>query len=84
MSRIVNPVTVKPDELEPGDVMVVTVTLHVVKRGDGLVFRIYRCGYPPQVHEGVPQGSRIGVHEWEVAQELFPVVAWAGIEPDVF
>jgi hypothetical protein len=62
--------------------MVVTVTLHVIKHGDGLAYRMYRCGYPPAVHEGIPQGSRLGVFEWEAMKALFPAVGWAEIEPD--
>lgn len=85
MSRLVSLVTVQPDELKAGDVMAVVVTLHVIKRGDGLTFRVYRCGYPPQVAEGIPQGSRVSpVHDREIMQGLFPVVGWADIEPDLF
>ena len=84
MSRIVNPVTVHASDLKPGDVMAVVVTLHVVKCGDELAFRMYRCPYPAQEHEGIPQGDRIGCEEKKVARELFPVVCWAGMEPDLF
>ena len=84
MSKLVNPMTVMPDELESGDVMIAVVTLHVVRRGDGLVFRMYCCDYPPQMHADVPQGNRLGRNERAVMRELFPVVAWAGIEPDLF
>jgi hypothetical protein len=77
---------VRPDELEPGDVLVCTVTLHVSYRRDGdgkPMFRMYRAGYPPQVSEGIPQGSRLSpLGEKTVAYELFPVVGYAGLKPD--
>lgn len=83
MRRLVNPVTVLASDLTHGDVMAIVITLHVIKRGDNHVFRMYRCGHPPQEHEGIPQGHRIG-HEKEIAQELFPIVGWAGMKPDLF
>lgn len=85
MSKLVNSVSVRPDELNSGNVMAVTVTLHVQRTAHGLVFRMYRCGYPPQTHDGIPQGSRIGPPEQEqvVMETLFPVVGWAGGEADV-
>lgn len=83
MSRIVNPVVIRPDELMHGDVLVVTVALHIIKCKDGYTFRAYRCDYPPQKADGIPQGNRLGTFEGEVMQELFPVVYWAGIQPDV-
>lgn len=82
MSRLVDSVYVRPDELKSGDVLVAVVTLHVMQRGDDFVFRMYRCSHPPQEHEGIPQGSRIA-DEKELAQQLFPVVGWAEIEPDL-
>lgn len=82
MSKLVNPVTVGPSELAAGDVMVVVVTCHIMQCGDGLSYRLYRCGYPPPEIKGIPQGSRI-LGEKEVAQSLFPVVGWAGAEPDI-
>lgn len=85
MSRLVNPVAVRPDELRHGDVLVVTVALHVMERGDERIFRVYRCDYPPQVADGIPQGSRVSViHEKVVADALFPVVDWAGAMPDPY
>jgi len=81
MSKLVNPVTVTPPELRKGGrvVMAVVVTCHVTERG----YRLYRCPYPPEECEGVPQGDRIGEEE-AVMQQLFPVVGWAGIEPDLW
>jgi hypothetical protein len=84
MKQLVEPLTVTPVELEEGDkVMVVTVACHVIKQGDRCYYRLYRCGYPPCEHEGIPQGSRI-LDEAVVAQQLFPVVTYAGLAPDEF
>ena len=82
MSRIVNPVTVRPNELTTGDVAITTVTLHIVEYGDGLAYRMYQCAHPMQVYDGIPQGSRLGEGEEAVMRELFPVVGWAGIVRD--
>ena len=78
-----NPMTIKPHEIRAGNVvMAVTVTCHVVKCGNETVYRLYRCAYPPDTYDGTPQGSRIG-NEEEVAEQLFPVVTWSDVEPDV-
>lgn len=80
--QIVNPVIIRANELRTGDIMVAVVTCHVTKRGNGLVYRLYRCPYPPETHEGIPQGNRI-IDEEPVMRQLFPVVGWANIEPDL-
>ena len=83
MKQLVNPLTVRPSELrEGGKVMVVTVTCHVTRVGDRVVYRLYRCDYPPDTSEGIPQGSRIGGDEEAIVEQLFPVVTWSEIEPD--
>jgi hypothetical protein len=79
---------VRPDELEPGDVLVATVTLHVGYPLDDEGkphFRVYRCTYPPQLgHEDVPQGSRVSAkHAKAIAEGLFPVVGYAGLKADI-
>lgn len=82
--RLVNPVSVRPNKLQSGDVMVVTVTCHVNQGpGDSLLYRLYRCPYPPRgsMDEKVPQGTRIGDEE-AVATQLFPVVKSAKGIPD--
>lgn len=80
MQRLVNSTyVIRPDELTPGDVMVAVVTLHITERG----FRMYRCTYPPPEYKGIPQGSRLGEREKEVATMLFPVAIWADLEPDL-
>ena len=81
--RIVDFYNVRPDELKPGDVLVCTVTLHVVNRLDDNekpMYRVYRCGYPPQTSGGIPQGANLFGSQRAVAEGLFPVVA--GMNPD--
>lgn len=81
--------SVRPHELEVGDVLVCTVTAHVVVNmdGKGLACRLYRCPYPVPPHlqsrEGVPQGTRILMEPQHVANELFPVLRSAGIGVDL-
>jgi len=73
--------SVRPNELEPGDVLTCTVALHVTYIGG---FRVYRCAYPPQLGEdGVPQGSKVYSNLEELAQALFPVVLDANLKPEV-
>ncbi len=71
--------------LEPGDVLVATVTLHIDGAGQP-VFRMYRCDYPPEQiasDDGVPQGSRLFQLEDEVAKALFPIVGTLKYVADV-
>jgi len=80
---LVNPAKVTPGELrQGGKVMAVVVTCHVIKRGGKCYYRLYRCSYPPDEHEGIPQGSRIGDVE-AIVEQLFPVITWSGIDQDV-
>lgn len=76
-----------PSDLEPGDVLVCTVTLHVgyhENANGNRVFRMYRCRYPGENlgSDGIPQGDRIYTNQEEVAQALFPIALNAGFEPD--
>jgi len=81
--RIVNPISIRPDEVRAGDVMICTVTLHVFAgRGDGLLYRMYRCPHNGPELDRIPQGSRMG-DEKAVQEQLFPVVGWAGARPDL-
>ena len=76
--RIVDPINVRPIDIEAGDVMLCVVKLMVFKDREGqLRYRIYRCPYEGEV----PQGSRIGEEE-SVMEQLFPVVGWADGIPD--
>jgi len=94
--RIVNPQTIRPGEVKPGDVMIRTVTLHVFEGPDDtLLYRMYVCPYEPAkssvdrvlasvvpFEPPVPQGSRIYEGARAVQQEVFPVMGYARAEPD--
>lgn len=82
MTKIVDVRKVRPADLVPGDVMVVTVTLHVGYHGD--YFRMYRCPYPnAEVSSaGIPQGEQILQGAQPIAEALFPVATWAGLKPE--
>ncbi len=78
--------TVKPFELEPGDVLLAVVKLMVTHEKDAMgrpLYRLYRCVYPADTdtmyQEDVPQGSSISESEEAIVNELFPVVANAGM-----
>lgn len=73
--RVVNAYTVRPDDIETGDVMLFVVKAMVVRPG---VYRLYRCA--AKLLGGVPQGSRI-LNESEVCEALFPSLALVA-EPD--
>jgi len=64
---------VTPDELQPGDVLAVTVTCHIQYDGS---LRFYRCHIDGHRSEGIPQGGKTRLSDDSIAQ-LFPVVAWA-------
>lgn len=83
MKRIVDPYTTYPKELKAGDVMIKTVTLHVMEGpNDTLLYRMYECPYVEAGTDyGVPQGSRIYA-DLVVQQQLFPTVSHAGAKPD--
>ena len=92
MSRIVNSYTIRPGELKPGDVMVCTVTLHVMS---DRTYRMYQCLYVDprnaaarlagaSLVDGVPQGSRIYDDGDIVAQQLFPTALNAGLRSDEY
>lgn len=71
--------TLRPIDFKPGDILACTVTLHFMHtRPDGTpVFRMYRCAYPPQTVDEIPQGEGIVNNKMEVAETLFPVAASA-------
>jgi hypothetical protein len=79
--------SVRPDEVESGDVFVAVVAVHVTKRyGGKLVYRAYRCLYPnfETDEDGVPQGARIYSGEDVVVESLMPLLKWANVELDDF
>ena len=69
--RVVNAYTISPDEIQAGDVMLFVVKAMVIAPG---VYRIYRCPYPHDEGQDIPQGSRIS-HETAVCEALFPSLA---------
>jgi hypothetical protein len=81
-------VNVRSDQLEDGDVLVVTVAFHVgYKLPDGRpTVRAYRCPWPnPELgqDDGVPQGDNIlNEHVEELMKALAPVLTWADAVPD--
>lgn len=79
--RIVNPREIRPDEIQPGDQMLVIVKAMVSPEDDdGLLrYRIYKCPYPWE-REGIPQGSHVPEME-KVCELLFPSLALVG-KPD--
>lgn len=78
MTRLVNAHTVRPGDIEAGDVMLYIVKALVVRPG---VYRLYRCAYPlALVDAEIPQGSHI-VNQREVCEALFPSLSMVA-EPD--
>ena len=68
MSKIKNFYTA--NTVEPGDVFVCVVTCHITEMG----YKLYRCAWPPQIYDNVPQGE--GMYDTgEIVQQLFPIVA---------
>lgn len=85
MSRVVNKYTIRPDELQAGDVMQCTLALHITQGPAGkLIYRLYQSEFPnPQLDEnGVAQGSRIFPLSEHTIKMLFPTVANADITRD--
>jgi len=83
MGKMKNPYTAT--SLEPGDVMCVTVKLMVCHHKDGHgkpYYKLYCCPYPDPVPNGIPQGDRMYRNAAEVAEVLFPIAAWVGLQPD--
>jgi hypothetical protein len=79
--------TVKPLELEPGDVLLCVVKLVVCDHkslAGRQLYRLYRCAFPADTdtmcESDVPQGSRIFPEHETFGKELFPVVGFAGME----
>lgn len=74
--RVINAYTVRPCDIQSGDVMMYVIKALVVRPG---VYRLYLCVYEA---EDVPQGARI-THEAEVCAALFPSLAEVA-QPDPF
>lgn len=72
-------------DLENGDVLVCTVTLHVGEISGEKVYRMYRCEYPPRnLSVGIPQGSQIDDRSGEIAKQLFPITTYLGVTQDPY
>ena len=81
--NIVNPQTVRPDELKSGDVMLVTVVCYIDKRDDQIMAKIYKAPYPNTSHNAIPQGPKVAEvtseksEGFDLMRRLFPVVMYA-------
>lgn len=75
MPKLVNAYTVRPSEIEVGDVMLFIVKAMVMYRGlqGQLRYRLYRCPWDGKL-EDVPQGSQV-LSEAIVCHEIFPTLA---------
>jgi hypothetical protein len=80
--RIVDPYTTRPIDLKAGDVMIRTVTCHVLPGPDEdtLAFRLYVCPYPHS--EDIPQGTPAPGPSPDLARSLFPVLYGIRAVPD--
>jgi hypothetical protein len=79
--------SIRPDQIEDGDVFVVTVAVHISKNEGLMTYRAYRCPYPnPEIGEdGTPQGDRIFADQVDTTVEtLIPVLRWADAHADAF
>lgn len=84
MKKIVNPYNLHPDKIQPGDVIVLTVTIHVnrLDQKNRPLIRAYRC--PHVSMGGIPQGDQIAPeHTLPLAEALAPVLIWAGAQVDL-
>ena len=54
---------------EPGDIFICVVTCHISEMG----YKLYRCEFPPEMYEGIPQGSAMNDTS-ETVRQLFPIV----------
>jgi len=59
---------------EPGDIFVCVVTCHISEMG----YKLYRCNWPPQTSDDVPQGNAM-YDTHETVKQLFPIVSNLGI-----
>ena len=80
MPRILNPVTTRPADLQPGDHMFVLVKAIVNYNGG---YSLYRCAAPEELQyseipeHALPQGSPISYElQEQVARALMPVLTW--------
>lgn len=55
---------------EPGDVFICVVTCHISEIG----YKLYRCAWPPQLSNDIPQGAAM-YDTSEVIKQIFPIVS---------
>ena len=60
---------------KPGDIFVCVVTCYIGPTG----YKLYRCEYPPQLIDGVPQGGKL-FNTDHLVSHLFPIVTNLGIK----
>jgi len=78
---------VSPDEVEPGDVFICTIAVHITYKSatNKLFARAYRCPYPDLElsQDGIPQGSAIDREATkQMIKNVMPVLSWAGVVPE--
>lgn len=83
--QIVNPKSVIPMYIKPGDTMLITVKAVMNRQG---VYRLYRCDYDGPAKPGgsvmdIPQGSRVLTDEDKVCEALFPSLAMVAKADDL-
>lgn len=80
--RIVKPNTVRPHELESGDVMMLTVICYIDRWDGQIVAKIYKAPYPNASHNAIPQGPKVAEitseksEGFDLMRLLFPVVMY--------
>jgi len=80
--NIVNPQTVRPNELKSGDVMILTVVCYIDKWDDQIMAKIYKAPFPSDP-DSIPQGPKVaevtseGSPGFDLMRLLFPVVMYA-------
>jgi len=82
-TRVVNPYTITPNQLQPGDNLYMLVKALVVDKDR---YRVYRCPVNTnsvlvRLAHDAPQGDRVQSEDM-IAMSLFPVLGWADMKPD--
>lgn len=81
--KIVDPRSVRPNELESGDVMLVTVVCYIDKWDDQIMAKIYKAKFPSDPNSLIPQGPKVAEITsekspgYDLMRLLFPVVMYA-------
>ena len=81
--KIVDPRTVRPNELESGDVMMATVVCYIDKWDNQIMAKIYKAPFPGSDIASIPQGPKVAEitseksEGYDLMRLLFPVVMYA-------